>query len=285
MKNQKQDTTLSSIKQGLNLTGTFLENKVFVILDQDPTIVTRREEPYSGHTSESFEGTIDVFASSVVQKNVAVCFCIECKRANPEQKHWVFEKRVNDTEPLYYPFDYLYEDIHKLNYEKNIFFPSLGYNGMKFFDKGIQVFEFKEVDGQLSRNQVEKAYNALLQANEAVSSFIEEPYRIRDLLKESKLPDILFLPIVVTTANLWVQDYKPENVDLKTGTVAESNINLEQKDWVHFEFPLPYSLRTRHVLGVGPVKRPTFIVNSEKISEFFPKLLADCRKYISGPMG
>lgn len=275
---------MDAIKGGLNLTGLFLENIVFTSLLRHPEIKARREEPYSGYTSEGFEGTIDILAASMVNSGTAICLSIECKRANPEQKHWIFERRDNSSDPESYPFDYRTHS-GQISYEMNIFFPSLGYDGMKFFDKAIQVFEFKEIGGVLSRNQTEKAFNAVLQSNEATSSFIDEKDRVNILLENNgKQMNTLFLSVVVTTANLWLTDYSPTNVSWKDGTIPIDKLNLIPKDWVIFEFPLPYSLRTRPIGGgVGPVKRPTFIVNSEKFGDFIPKLLNDCKRYIFTP--
>lgn len=266
--------------KGLNLTGVFLEAKVFDALQANTAVKAKREEPYSTMTSEHFEGTIDVLATSMVSSDTALCLSIECKKANPEQKHWVFEKRNDQSEPEYYPFDYKNKE-GAISYEKNIFFPSLGYDGMKFFDKAIQVYEFKEIDGFPSRNQVEKAYNAVKQANEATSSYIDDDSRVYDSLgrKEKEL-NILFLSIVVTTANLWTTKYSVSDVGWKEGTIQGDKLELEAKKWVIYEFPLPYHLRTRTSLGIGPIKRPSIIVNAENLEEFVSKLLVDSKKYI-----
>lgn len=277
-------TVLDSIRGRLNdSTGVFLEAKVFDVLSKNTQIRARREEPYVNlNTSELYEGQIDIFAASLVNESRAVCMNFECKRANPEQKFWVFEKRQVDSEPEYYPFDYRDAMKGSIDYNKNIFFPSLGYDGMKFFDKTIQGFEFNERTGALSKSTQDRMFNAFIQANEATSSFIEEYSRVNQILgmPETNL-FILYLPVVVTTASIWIMDYKPELVDWKSGTINHADLGLTKKDWILHEFPLPYSLRTRYAEGVGPTKRPTFVVSAEKLTEFIPKLLADCKRYIT----
>lgn len=272
------DKTQDAIKGGLNLTGVFLESKVFTSLLRSPDILARREEPFSGITSEPFEGTIDVLAASIIAPDTAVCMSIECKRANSQQKHWVFEKRDPKSEPSFYPFDYL-SASGAIGYDKNVYFSDLGYDVYTKLDRAIQVFEFKEDSGTLSHTQIEKAYFAILQANKSTSSFIQEPERIQALLGFEQKPNILYLSIVVTTANLWVQAYSPVDVDWKSGTISTDKLNLIPKDWVHFEFPLSNHLQTRTGTGLGPVKRPSFIVNADKFGEFMPKLLADCKRW------
>ena len=130
-----------SITDELNKTGLFLERIVFTSLLRHPEFKVRREEPYSGYTSESFEGTIDVLAISKIHDGLLVCILIECKKADPQQKHWVFEQRDTEEEATF-PFEYYDAGKTDVNYKKNIFFPSLGYDGMKFFDKAIQSFSF-----------------------------------------------------------------------------------------------------------------------------------------------
>jgi hypothetical protein len=269
----------------LNKTGLFLKSIVFTSLLRHPEFNVRREEPYSGYTSEGFEGTIDVLATSKINGGLLLCLPIECKKADPLQKHWVFEVRNTKEEPTF-PFEYYEAGKQNFNYQKNIFFPSLGYDGMDYFDKAIQSFEFNETTGKLNRNtQIGRPYDAMKQANEAVSSFIDERRkRIYEIVNLNiNQADILFIPTVITTANLFTLEYGPNNIDWNNGQIPIDKLKLKEKDWIHFEFPLPYSLRSRTNSGVGPVKRPSFIVNSKAFSTFVTELLKDCKRYILDP--
>lgn len=277
------DGVQSTIIDELNKTGLFLETLVFTALNRHPEFSVKREEPYSGFTSEGFEGTIDVLAVTKIHDGLSLCIPIECKKADPQQKHWVFELRSSD-EDLPFPFEYYEAGKADANYQKNIFFPSLDYPGMKHLDKAIQSFEFNESTGKLSRNrQLGRPYDALKQANEAVSSFLDgrERKRIFDMayVKENQT-DILFLPLVVTTANLHVLEYNPRDIDWLNGEVPTDKLKMIDRNWVHFEFPLPYSLRSRTNQGVGPVKRSSLIVNSESFADFTTKLVEDCKRYV-----
>lgn len=271
-----------TITDELNRTGLFLERVVFTSLLRRPEFEARREEPYSGCTSESFEGTIDVLAISKVHDGLLICIPIECKKADPQQKHWVFEQR-NTEEETTFPFEYYEAGKQRSNYEKNIFFPSLGYDGMKFFDKAIESFEFNESTGRLNRNtQLGRPYDAMRQANEAVSSFADEKRkRIFEIAGINvNQADILFLPLVVTTANLYTLEYEPRDIDWVKGEVPADKLKTKSRKWVHFEFPLPYSLITRTQGDLGPVKRPSFIVNSNEFPTFISELIKDCKRYI-----
>ena len=111
---------IRTITDELNKTGLFLETIVFTSLLRQPEFRVRREEPYSGFTSEGFEGTIDVLAISKIHDGLLVCIPIECKKADPQQKHWVFEVRNTEEEPTF-PFEYYEAGKQNANYAKNIF--------------------------------------------------------------------------------------------------------------------------------------------------------------------
>ena len=236
-----------TVKDELNRTGLFLENIIFTSLLRHPEFKVRREEPYSGYTSEGFEGTIDILAVL-------------------KAKHDLYEFSKNNV-----------------NYDKNIFFPSLGYNGMQFFDKAIQSFEFNETTGKINRNTQQRPYLALKQSNEATSSFLDERrsriYEIAGI--EKNHADVLYIPLVVTTASLHVLEYEPRNIDWNSGTIDSNKLNIQDRQWIHYEFPLPYSLRTRIDNNLkGLVKRPSFIVNSNNFPEFIKALIDDCKDYL-----
>lgn len=271
------------IKSHLNKTGIFLEQKVHVSLDRHPKFVSRREHPFSSMNlinetvPEIIEGAIDVFAVANIKEDTLLCLCIECKKANPEQKHWVFEMRTTGSE--IYPFVYYDNKIGELNYEKNIFFPSLNYPGMDHFDRAIQAFQFKTKSGALSRNMTEMAHHSLKQANQAVKAIAPSPNEVFKVLSSGP-KNILFLPVVVTTANLWTTKYNPQDVSWKTGELKASKIGLESRDWVHFEFPLPVNLKLKDKDAKEYEKRPTFVVKANKFSTFVTGLVKDCERYI-----
>ena len=277
------DTKITrNIKEELNRTGLFLENIVFISLLKNSSFRVRREEPYAGFTSEGFEGTIDILAILKAESDLLVCLPIECKKADPEQKHWVFELRTTPEERTF-PFDLYDFSKNNINYGKNIFFPTLGYNNMQPLDKAIQSFEFNEAIGKINRNLQQRPYLALKQSNEAVSSFLDERrsriYEIAGI--ERNKANILYIPLVVTTANLHILNYKPEDIDWNSGTIKTDKLDIKDKKWIHYEFPLPYHLRTRIDNNLkGLVKRPSFIVNSNNFLEFIKALTYDCKNYL-----
>lgn len=272
------------IRAELNGTGLFLESAVYNLLSKNPNYKVFREEPYSGYTSVGFEGVIDILLAVLLQQQGRiVCIAIECKKADVNQKKWVVDKQRTPGEDAY-SFDYYQAGVDNFTFSKNIFFPSLGYQGMQHFDRGIQTFEFNDTTGRLSRvsGREERPYYAMKQANEAISSFSDERReRIYNITGTNiRQYDIVYIPLVITTAELYLLDYDPEEIDLTAGSIDTTKVKLQPKDWIHYEFPLPYSLRTRAQGGLGPVKRPSFIVKANKCEEFLKNLISDCKTYI-----
>ena len=275
----KQQNVMNKLIENLNFTGSFLEQKVHISLVKNPKFVSKREYPYStvnvlnDQMKELIEGTIDILATTMVSGDTALCLCIECKKADPSVKHWVFELRTTGEEK--YPFVYYDKDADNLNFKKNIFFDSLGYAGMQYFDKAIQAHQLHSEKGILSRNQGENVYNAALSANKAVKAFAPAEYKIFQLLNLQDKVNILFLPVVVTTANLWVSKYHHQHVSWDTGEVDPKSLRLEEKDWVHYEFPLSFNLKLADKDTDEPDKSPTFIVKANKFNRFVKHIIND----------
>lgn len=278
-KNKNDNFGVDNVIENLNLTGTFLEQKVHVSLVKHPQFVSKREHPYSTvnvlneQMKELIEGTIDIFAAAMVSKNLALCLCIECKKADPSRKHWVFELRTTGDEV--YPFVFYDHSAEALNYKKNIFFDSLGYPGMKYFDKAIQAYQFHKVKGSLSKNQTENVYNAALSANKAVKAFAPAPHEVFKFLNLTEKVSVLYLPVVVTTANLWENKYHHQHVSWNTGEIGKENLKLVEKDWIHYEFPLSVNLRLPDKDRDELDKSPTFIVKANKFNKFVKMILKD----------
>lgn len=268
----------------INGTGIFLESRVHSFLSAQERFRSTREYSYSTESRINdripviVEGTVDVLATTMVNNGSSVCLSIECKRARKDQKHWVFEKRITGSE--IYKFIYHNNDQRNrgVSFDLNLNLPSLGYGGMKYFDQAIKVFEFNESTGNISRNNSEITYRALKQANEPIKALAPVPEIIFSYLEVGGA-NILFVPIVVTTANLFMLNYSTEDISWETGMVQINKLDLQPKEWIHYEFPLPVTLK---MMGRGQpqAKSPTFIVNAKSFTKFVEKLVADCKQYL-----
>jgi len=251
----------------------------FIALEKHPKFISKREYPYwtvntlNEQMKELIEGTIDIFTVAMVSDDMALCLCIECKKADPRRKHWVFELRTTGDE--IYPFVFYDHSVRNINFKKNIFFDSLGYPGMIYFDKAIQAYQFHDVGGRLSKHQTENVYNAALSANKAVKAFAPFPYKVTELLNLNREISVLYLPIVVTTANLWINKYNHQHISWDTGEIDSKKLRLEEKDWIHYEFPLSVNLKLSDKDRDESDKSPTFIVKANKFNKFIKYILKD----------
>lgn len=276
------------IKTDLIGTGIFLESDVYQLFhtwDEDRVFDTHREYPYSyGVHPLVISGTIDVLTETSVDNGASVLVLpIECKKADPNLKHWVFETH-RQTRPKDMPM-FLVNKDNQSSFTREYNFTNLGYNTYTDYENCVNVFEFSEAEGRVSRNTQKelRAYYAIKQANEAVPGVLEKI----SVVSRNPSGNNYVIPIVVTTANLFVADYDPKNINRETGDIDLQNLNLISKDWVLYSYPLEFH---EGVIGVyadrggqvrvRPEKRPTFVVNALALPTFINKLLADI-SYIS----
>jgi hypothetical protein len=51
-----------------------------------------------------------------------------------------------------------------------------------------------------------------------------------------KVSSIAFIPVIFTTAKLWVSDVDLTKADITTGDIEKSLINLEEKKWLFYQY-------------------------------------------------
>lgn len=266
-----------NIKKNLaNDTGVFLESKISECLKKIKNSVIKREEQYWNPYDTDTEGTIDILAILNIKNKLFLFLPIECKRATNKQKYWVFEKNKENNIPL--PFEFLGNERNggrTFNHKKEILFPNLGYENIKKFERAIQCFEFNQDTGKINNDSSNKPFLSMKQAN---SALIYYAYYYGNFLNpEQSKKYLLFLPIVVTTADLYLLGYKKGDINLIDGKIPDDKIILKNKKWIEYDFPLSAKLQNRSCLPINN-KRPTFIVNSNNFSTFIEKLIDDCKK-------
>ena len=230
--------------------------------------------------SKTFEGLILLF--------------IECKRADSTIKNWIFTKNPSRRikHPTFFVKKIKKEGDQRLNFyslESDIilqgYFDGLGYKKTQNLEYCLQGVEANKELTVVNRNQEKKIYKSLLQANHSLNALYSKsqfyPLKIDGLEfpKELKTPiKILFLPVVVTTANLYIANYNPK--DVKTGEINEKDIKFgKERPWLTFEFPLPDYLKhsgnkrfmtslSEEDIMLSVERSTTLIVNSEHWEEF-----------------
>ena len=277
----------AKVKDDLIGTGIFLERDTYQLFKDwkaDRVFTAYREYPYSyGIHPRIIDGTVDVLAeTSVGNGRIVLILPAECKKADPKLKHWVFEphRPAGIHDMPYFMFTKGGENSFTQGYN----LPNLGYNTPDDYENCVNVFEFSEDKGAISRNadKALRAYYAIKQANEAVPGIVE---KIPSLSHQPAAKNFV-IPIVVTTANLWITQYDPQDIDKATGKIDAAKLDLVQKDWLLYHYPVALQEQTRGSLVgsttndiIRPDKRPTFVVNSVKLRDFVTNLIHDVDGY------
>ena len=107
--------------------------------------------------------------------------------------------------------------------------------------------------------------------------------------KSRELFKTFFVPIVVTTAQLYVAYYEIENIDLSTGKLSKDKVLFGPQDqpaeevkWVLVDYGVGENVAANPIPddyhGVDPIElqkhkiRSIFVVNSKSLVSFFSKL-------------
>ncbi|HXF50028.1 MAG TPA: hypothetical protein VNL73_11480 [Verrucomicrobiae bacterium] len=242
----------------------------------DKSYVYEIEVPYS---IPEHDGTIDIVAVRIPRLNVPIpplmknniFLIIEAKKASSEIKHWVFLKNTHTEYSRLYESSFVSitkfakkDDL--IHIENRLTFQKLGYSFPDKYDKCVNCFEYNE-KFKLNRNNDEKIYKPLLQVHRELNGFCQ-----RDLIVHKHRFDTpegaIFLPIIVTTANLYTVSYNPQEVILPEALLPTDKAILEEKSWLTYDFPLPQHLRSIKGKRIRTEKLTTFIVSANHWEQF-----------------
>lgn len=82
----------------------------------------------------------------------------------------------------------------------------------------------------------------------------------------------MFVPIVVTTAKLFMATYDHKKIDISKGRIDPRGLTLEAKQRIEYLFPLQSKYGVEGYIDghklLKPLKRKTYIVSADFIVEF-----------------
>jgi hypothetical protein len=221
--------------------------------------------------------TIDMIAMQNVSegnRDAIILFVIECKKASSKIKNWLFlgedDNEIKRTSFICSELEKGWKE--KLGVTRDIIFPKLGYDNCSNFDYCINGFETNSELTQINRNMEDNIYKPLKQAVQGCYA-IENRYPkliegLTEYFRELKFKYFLYMPVVLTTANLYKinADYSK----ITDGEISIDAVNIgEPRKWLTYEFPLPdylsYEAKGNRVIE----RRTVFIVNDKYIEEYF----------------
>lgn len=235
---------------------------------------------------EGQDTKVDIVLRSKIPSSPELYTLVECKRADPSYIYWLFGapglpfggalcstlgfecRETRSDRP--YQANRLLTQLH---------FKVLTYGAESWLE--VKRSSAKRVS---TPQNIENAFGQVLKG---VGGFAQE--QLAQRRKSRAVCKAFFIPIVVTTAQLYVAYYETKNIDLSTGKISEDKVLFgpkgqpaEEVQWVLMDYgvgenvapmPIPESYH-----GVDPAElqkhkvRSIFVVNSKSIQLFFSKL-------------
>jgi hypothetical protein len=271
------------IIHALNIHGTFFERKCIDLISQTEKweVITSNfpvEYPPPNGPMRGKESSLDIWARKSLNLDAYVDILVECKKANPEFVNWVFFPKGETSSLNNFRLFSIQEEMDKER--KTI-------NGM--LQPGSTrltiTTEAREVRGDYKRHisgNLTKTSNAAINdasyqvtlASMAIQS--KELKIMKSIFNPSPWKRKTYVPMIVTTANLFTINYSPENIDEGNGEISLDKASLVEVDQLIYEYPTPVHLqhtplKSNHfdINRMDDFSRThIIIVNSKKLVKF-----------------
>ncbi len=225
------------------------------------------------------QGSIDIVGFYSLHDKYLPCLFIECKRAYREYKSWVILGKNKVGKIL------CVARLRKTNpqgeYSYSTFFEPVELNGIETdLYMGEHIVEINEKNKDINTNHQDTAQKSLLQANHGLKAIASGTSfeNILEVAKTQKELVQLFMPVVVTNAELLIMDFDRYQADLSTGMLDVDIAELKSVPWVIYNYDPPDYLSIRGQIDPNQAetevlnRRHTFIVNSNHLQDFLNKL-------------
>ena len=284
--------TLIKTIDGLNSQGYLFQQRcVHEVKNIDPSIgwkVNVKEYPVAIYEKET---EIDFILHNQSYRTYAI---VECKRAHPNYLIWVF----TDVEKNFKTFQATHLVIREIREGRHVYRNgqpthlrpqsvainiSLKEDSVGIASYGLEIFTKEYKNKKPARPDT--ISDACYQVFMGLGGFVLEQQR--QLEKFPDLVDWIYIPIVITTANLYIVEYSVSDIGLETGSVSIDDINksgrIKKVPWVILSYGVKESTQittvdeTYHGRDVRDIKekyksKDLFIVNSLNIQSFLSKL-------------
>jgi hypothetical protein len=239
----------------LNIHGGFFEQKIASIVHKclpNQLYYITSEYPVEVSNEESRLDVLGFVPSSWNPKN-GIFFPIECKKHNPEFIDWIFYPKVQEK-VIGSTFSYFsHAGLYTVKNEKG-FLSKIGMTDKLPPEKPVSS-DGREVRGNYinttNGGKTKTANNSITEASYQVTlathSLINEHLKLNEKQIKENIEyapgNFVFIPIIVTTANLFMLDYCIDNIETSTGEIALDKVKLEPLDLLWYEYPIPPHLQ------------------------------------------
>jgi len=268
----------------LNVEGVFFQQRVADVVQEAGWTITAQEHPVAFPKGNGpfpgREGRLDIRAERGSQ-GYRIILAIECKKSDQSYKDWVFfpDRSEEIRAPVAYPV---------LTSET----PGSTTAGSKWrlsteirpFTAGVVCIDARELKAEFGKpdswkSSTKRIEDACYQATQAVQAlFGDIVERQNHLLAAGMEPEVgaWVIPLVVTTANLFLCRFTPKAVSLDTGEVDWMRVRYEPVDATVLEYPLPVHLQLppAEPLKTDPrtvTKKHVFVVRGASLYVFLQR--------------
>lgn len=234
---------------------------------------------------EGQDTKVDIVLRSKTQSSPELYALVECKRADPEYIYWLFGTHGQFGDALCSALGLECRETRSDRpYQANRLLEELHFKFVT--DDAINWLEARRSSGRRASTP-QNIENAFGQVLKGVGGFAQEQLDQRS--KSRAVFKTFFVPVVVTTASLYVASYKPEDIDLSTGRIGKDKVvfdpqgrSAEEEPWVLVDYGVGENVAPKPIPekyhGVDPAElqkhkiRSIFVVNSRSLVRFFSKL-------------
>lgn len=181
-----------------------------------------------------------------------VVYVIECKRPDPQAKHWVFfTEKILPPHPTFLMNGSDRSGTKRTLYRtNNISFRNLELEG-SLWRFAYQCVEVNEQLTGFNRNQAENIYKPLFQVSRGLIAISTSMAWERKLIRPGSTIErdgvkVHFLPVILTTAKLYELEHQASDVDLNTGELILDKSSIREVPFVTYNFALPDYLAQQH---------------------------------------
>lgn len=286
------------ITRALNIQGTFFERKCVRVIEETSgwSVISTNfpvEYPKSNSIRTGNESSLDIWARRITSDKEVLEIFIECKKANPDFVKWVFFPKNLNNRSANDPLRCLCQDrvVEGESSMAQRYRPAMC--DIYSFSPDCKLFvasDAREVRGEYASHNNPKdktktsntaIYGASSQISLATQCLIDLDQTCLDSIAragESAAVDWkrkLYIPMVVTTANLFRLDFPIESVDILSGEIPLDDATLSPIESVIYEYPVPRVLQfqpgtsLQDVAGYEVLSRMhILIVHANHLSKF-----------------
>jgi len=163
----------------------------------------------------------------------------ECKRANPAIANWCFVRapyvrRDSDGDEVMVEHLSMSDDGPRVE-------ARLAHRSERTYHIGFEVKSQSKGDPSGNKSGIEEAASQVCRGlNGLINFYLRHPAQM-------PVTDIIRLvPVIFTTANLWISETNLQATDLISGELAAEHVNLKATDWLWYQYNISQRIKHEH---------------------------------------